>query len=75
MILISQIGCLLPLLIILNLFFGLMFFSPVIWLTVGIVLVFLFLANSYLAARKLKKTYLKKRRVIDIEASVVEEDD
>jgi len=75
MIFISQTGCLLPLLIILNLFFGWIFFKPAVWLLVGAVLILLFVVNSYFIIRMIIKPPQKKGGIIDIEADVVEKED
>ena len=73
MVFISQSGCLLPLLIMLNLFFGLFIFKPLTWLLVGIVLALLLMLNSYAASRRSFAAPRKRGNVIDVEGEVVEE--
>jgi len=65
----------LPLMIILNLFFGLLFFKPATWFLVGGILVLLFMINSYLLVKKMKNLSTKKGKIIDIEARVLEKED
>jgi hypothetical protein len=69
----SQSGCLLPLLILWNLFFGWMFFKPLIWLAIEGILVLLFTLNSYILARRISSFTAKRSNVIDVEGEVVEE--
>lgn len=65
-------GCLLPLLIILNLFFGKLFFTSGQWLAIEGILVLLFLLNSYISLRRLSSPDSKRRRgAIDVEGKVV----
>lgn len=72
----SQTGCLLPLLIALNLFFGRIFFSFWVWLFTGVVLALLFLRNISLATQKIVQEAKRHSRgeVIDVEAKVVRTD-
>ncbi len=67
-----QAGCFLPVLIVLNLFFGWMFLRPATWLLVGVILIALFLLNSYLVVRKIK-SFSRSKDAIDVEGEVVEE--
>jgi len=69
----SQAGCLLPLLITANLFFGWMFFKPVAWLLIELILVLLFLLNSSVITRKVKSFTPGRRGVIDVEGKVVDD--
>ena len=74
----GQSGCLLPVLIIFNLFFGkLIFGSNRLWLGVEAVLVFLFILKIHSFARKINEQLRPKGHirdnVIDIEGEVVEE--
>jgi len=67
-------GCLLPLLIVLNLFFGRLFFSASHWLAIEGILVLLFLFNSYITARRVFSSSRKKRsNVIDVEGKVIKD--
>lgn len=69
-------GCLLPQLIIFNLFFGWLFLPVLSWLVVGVILILLFAANSYFLARKITSgTSSKRKGVIDVQGQVVEEKD
>jgi len=66
-------GCFLPLLIILNLFFGWLIFKPLVWLAVGSVLVLLFLLNSVIVTRKILSGSPGGSHIIDVEGQVLEE--
>lgn len=68
----SNAGCLLPALIILNLFFGWIFLGPALWLLTGAALVGLFILNSFIMMKK-ASLYSRPRKssVIDIEAEVL----
>jgi len=71
----SKTGCLLPLLIFLNLFFGWLFFEPHYWLGIEGVLVLLFVLNALILTRKITSSLKTKKTkgVIDVEGGVVEE--
>ena len=71
----AQSGCLLPLLIILNLLFGWMFLKPGAWLIVGAILIGLFWINSLVLAKKISSAVSPhhRRGAIDIEAEVVDD--
>lgn len=69
----SQTGCLLPLLIILNLFFGWMFLKPIAWLLTEGILILLFMINSYILSRRISSFSAKRDKVIDVEGEVVED--
>ena len=72
----SRAGCLLPLLIILNLLFGWRIFKPLEWLAVGGVLVLLFILTSMVVARQVfSKASSRDSGVIDVEAEVIEGDE
>lgn len=71
--LISQTGCLLPLLILLNLFFGWMFFKPLVWLSIEGILILLFMLNSYILARRISSFLAKGNKVVDVEGEVVDD--
>ena len=73
MIIFSQSGCLLPLLILINLFFGLAFFKFGTWLAIELILILLFLLNSLFMARKIFSQPRKNNKVIDVEGKVIEE--
>jgi len=69
-------GCLLPLLILFNLFFGWIFIhSFLLWLMIQTGLVLLFLFNSYLVIKHFSGSPANKGKesAIDVEAEVVEE--
>jgi len=70
----SQAGCLLPFLIFFNFFFGWIFLRPIHWLFLELVLIVLFLLNSYITARTIVRSSSGKRRgTIDVEGEVVED--
>ncbi len=68
-------GCLLPLLIVLNLFFGRTIFKPQAWFVIEAVLIFLLLLNAYTFSRRLKSRPRNNppENVIDVEGKVVED--
>jgi hypothetical protein len=76
----GQSGCLLPMLIILNLFFGKFIFnSNSLWLGVEGVLILLFIIKIHIFARKISEQLWPKNRkprskIVDIQGQVVEED-
>ena len=81
----GQSGCLLPILIMLNLFFGKdIFNSTRLWLTVEAVLVLLFIIKIHVFTRKISeqfrsvggnnRNYNSQDRVVDIQGQVVEEE-
>lgn len=68
----SRSGCLLPLLIILNLLFGWIFLKPKEWLILEAILVLFFIINGYVMTQKIVSSSSKKRgNVIDVEGEVV----
>ena len=68
-------GCLLPFLIVFNLFFGKLVFSSLrLWLTIEAVLVLIFILKVNIFLRKLTQPSGKPRgKVIDISGQVVDE--
>ncbi|MEI6631814.1 MAG: hypothetical protein WCL25_04295 [bacterium] len=74
-VILANTGCLLPLLIILNLFFGWIFLEARYWLLFEAVLVTVFIFNSYIMARRLFNSPKHKRNdgVIDVEGQVIED--
>jgi len=70
---IANLGCLLPLLILLNFFFGRIFFGTVQWLAVGGVLLILLLLNSYIGLRRsfARNQPPARSGAIDVEGKVV----
>lgn len=64
----SKAGCILPFLLITNLFFGWIFLKPYHWLLVGIILFGLFILQSKFYYNKFVNSYKVKREIIDIEA-------
>lgn len=68
---ISQSGCFLPLLIALNLFFGWVFFKPLIWVGIGLILILLFLLNSIIINRRIKSSF-KRKDFIDVEGKILD---
>lgn len=70
----SQSGCLLPLLILLNLFFGWILLKPLTWLAIEGILIFLFIVNILILSKHISTLSPKKDKdVIDVEGEVVEE--
>ena len=71
----SSSGCLLPFLIVFNLFFGKLIFSSTrLWLTIEAVLVLVFILKVNIFLRKLTQPSNKSRgNVIDISGQVVDE--
>ncbi len=70
----SSTGCLLPSLIIFNLFFGWIFLKPLYWVAIEAILLLLFVINGYVMTRKIISASGKKRdNVIDVEAEVIRE--
>jgi hypothetical protein len=71
---ITYSGCLLPLLIVLNLFFGQFFFKPGQWLAIEGILILLLMLHSYIATRRFKSSRRNNpRNAIDVEGKVVED--
>ncbi len=68
-------GCWLPFLVIVNLFFGRLFFSFRTWLTVEGILVILFLINSYIFSRRIINSVKRRDNVIDVEGEVINDRD
>ena len=69
---IANSGCLLPLLIVLNLFFGRLFLDTQQWLAIGGILALLFLLNSYISFRRIIRTPRKNQGgAIDVEGKVL----
>jgi len=68
-------GCLLPALILANLFFGRLFFSVKHWLIIEAILVLLLMLSSYIFTRRLFSgaATIRRSNVVDIEGEVVEE--
>lgn len=69
----SRTGCLLPLLIILNLLSGWIFLRPIYWLLTEVILILLFIVNSYIISRKIISTSSRRNDIIDVEGKVVED--
>jgi len=68
----SSSGCLLPLLLIFNLFFGWIFLKPKPWLIIEAILFLLFMLNIYVIKRKIFSSSIKKYDdAIDVEGKVV----
>lgn len=74
MILNVQAGCLLPALMLLNLFFGWMFLSTGAWLCLEGVLILLFVLNASVLVRRVR-SWARPRsgKIIDVEAEVMDE--
>jgi hypothetical protein len=76
-VLFSYSGCLIPLLLVLNLLFGWMFLSFRHWLLVEAALFLLFIIHSFIFTRRMLSRASQQRKgdVIDVEAEVVEDRD
>jgi hypothetical protein len=69
-----QAGCLLPALILLNLFFGWMFLKTSTWLVLEGILILLLVLNSYFLIRKVKRWSVPAPgNIIDVHGEVVDE--
>ena len=69
-----QAGCLLPALILLNLFFGWMFLKTSAWLVLEGILILSLILNSYFLIRKVKRWSTSvPGNVIDVQGEVVDE--
>jgi len=69
---IAYSGCLLPILIVLNLFFGRLFFKTSAWLVIEGILILLLMLNSYISFRSVFTAKRRKRGgVIDVEGKVM----
>lgn len=67
-------GCLLPFLIIFNLFFGWVFFGFKAWIIVEVILVFVLMVYSYILSKKIISKAngpSKRSNAIDVEGEVV----
>ncbi|MFH1127936.1 MAG: hypothetical protein WBI28_03365 [Candidatus Omnitrophota bacterium] len=67
----SQTGCLLPFFIILNLLFGWIFLSPLLWFGIELLLILVFAINLLLLAKKVTNLKPKYDKVIDTQAEVI----
>lgn len=70
---VAQTGCFLPILILFNLFFGWMFVKPHFWLGIEVILILLFILNSYLFAKKVSSFSPRRGKVVDVEGEIIEE--
>ena len=66
-------GCLLPFLVIFNLFFGRLFFSLRVWLAVEGVLIIFFIVNAYIFSKRIINSVKKRDNVIDVEGEVIKD--
>ncbi|MFA5355998.1 MAG: hypothetical protein WC301_01120 [Candidatus Omnitrophota bacterium] len=69
----SGSGCMLPFLMIFNLFFGWIFLRPAHWLIVESILVLFFVVNGLIMTRRVISAPGEEDDVIDVEAKVVDE--
>jgi hypothetical protein len=69
----SHTGCLLPLLIFLNLFFGWIFFKPRQWLLIEGILILFFILNSLLVTKKIISKSSRHKGAIDVEGEIIED--
>lgn len=78
LIILSKIGLLLPTLIVLNLFFGWIFFGFYYWLLIEIALVFLLMFTFILFGKKFYANFFKgkdDRDVIDVEGGSLDDEE
>jgi hypothetical protein len=73
MVFFSGAGCLLPLLISLNLFFGWIFLKPLLWISVETGLIILMLIYLKIATRRIYNRPRSKGKVIDVEGKVIKQ--
>ncbi|MDD5592734.1 MAG: hypothetical protein PHV44_05530 [Candidatus Omnitrophica bacterium] len=66
-------GCLLPSLIVFNLFFGRIFLKPMPWLISEAVLLLLFIISSYAITRKMASYSSRHDDAIDVKGEVLED--
>lgn len=75
----GQAGCLLPLLMLFNLFFGWIFLPPLYWLASAGVLILLFFISTYIFLRRLAKLTKPAEKArsgaIDVEGKIIEGED
>ncbi|MDD5120776.1 MAG: hypothetical protein PHR84_05650 [Candidatus Omnitrophica bacterium] len=72
---VGNFGCLLPFLIIFNLFFGRFIFDSTFkWLGFEVLLILIFILRIKILARKINRQCKPKHNVIDVQGHVVEED-
>ncbi|MCU0652305.1 MAG: hypothetical protein MUC39_05125 [Candidatus Omnitrophica bacterium] len=72
----SRSGCLLPALILFNLFFGRAFFEAPLWLGIELVLIAIFIINAVIFSKKIFSFAAggsPRAGVIDIEGKIVED--
>ena len=70
----SSSGCLLPLLVIGNLFLGRLFMPLRPWICVELILIALFLLHSFLLTRRIAELARTRRNIIDVEGEVLKDD-
>jgi len=67
--------CLLPIFIILNLFFGWIFLKPLPWLLAEAILIIVFMLNSFMISSKFSSHYSRQDNIIDVEGRALEENE
>lgn len=68
----SGTGCLLPALVVFNLFFGWLFLRPAAWVMVEAALLLLLLVYTHFLRRKITRLQQKRDNVIDTDAEIIE---
>lgn len=68
---VSQTGCLLPLFIILNLFFGWLFLTLLQWVVIEALLVLTFIIKSFILTKKIRSGYSGHDKIIDVKGEVI----
>ena len=66
-------GCLLPFLIIFNLFFGRLFFNTLHWLAIEGILIVIFVVYAHVFSRRIINSVKRKDNVIDVEGEVIQD--
>jgi hypothetical protein len=68
----SRSGCVLPLCIFLNTFFGWMFLKPLHWLGLELLLILLSTLNVYRQVKNVAASHPRRGNSIDVEGKVVD---
>lgn len=72
--LVSHTGCILPLFIILNFFFGWIFLGLFKWLIVEALLILILVIKSLIIAKKIVSVSSGRGKIIDVKGEVIKED-
>jgi len=72
-VILSRTGCLLPFLIIFNLFFGWIFFRPLVWIATEALILLLFSLNLIILKKKIFSSQGRRDDVIDVEGEILQD--